>query len=314
MKSKVFIFTLGAIVGAAIAAGVLFTRSVKPGATETETAASTASAGNVAELESELASLKDRLKKAEQQNDLLAARVQSLNQQAITPTPAPAEPKKRTGFAAMFGGDGTNGMSEAMTEMMKTAAMQQSDAKLAAMTAKQKLTPEQEAAIREIMAKQATRGMDIAQKMLKDGLSEEDMKEFGKSMPNEEEQIKALLTPEQMADYDQFEAEERTRMARLSANAELMQLQTTLRLTEEQQDKVFAVLADQAQSTGKNTPQAAMDFRGQAERKAESLRAILTPEQFERYQKFQEQQLKMIEAFMPKKSSDTGNHVTPVAN
>jgi hypothetical protein len=34
--------------------------------------------------------------------------------------------------------------------------------------------------------------------------------------------------------------------------------------------------------------------------KAEALRAVLTPDQFDRYQQFQQQQLQMIEAFMPK--------------
>ena len=39
----------------------------------------------------------------------------------------------------------------------------------------------------------------------------------------------------------------------------------------------------------------AVDFRGQTKRKAEALRPALTPEQFERYQKFQQQQVNLLE-------------------
>jgi hypothetical protein len=311
MTSKVFIFVFGTAVGVGIGAAVFSAKTTKSIAPAAETVSTNAATVNTAELESELASVKARLKQADQANDMLTARIQSLNQKAAAPTePAAEETKKPKGLAALFGGDGTNGMSGAMNEMMKNAMAQQFEAKLAGMTSKLNLTAEQEAAIREIMEKQSARSLEMTQKMFKGELSADEMKDLNKDKPNEEDQIKALLTPEQTAAYDQFQTEEKTRMSRLAANAELMQMQSTLRLSEEQQDKVFAVLVDQAQSKNGNGPSDALDFRGKANKKAEALRSVLTPEQFERYQKFQDQQLKMIEAFMPK--SPNNANATPV--
>jgi hypothetical protein len=182
------------------------------------------------------------------------------------------------------------------------------------------LSAEQEQAIRDIMMKQMGFGTEMAQKLFKGELSREELekmgKEMGKAQPSEEQQIKALLTAEQVAAYDEFEKEERTRMARLTANSELMQIQSQLGLDEAQQDKVFAILADQTLSQFEGKPgdaSAALDVRSQYDRKAEALKEVLTPEQFERYKKFQEQQLKMIESFLPKSASNAAViHVTPI--
>jgi hypothetical protein len=311
MTSKVFIFIIGAALGVGVGAAIFSAKKSAPAAPIAETVSTNATAARVTDLETELESVKARLKQSEQQNDQLASRLQVLNAKSNdTPPPAPVEPKKPAGLAALFGGDGTNGMSKAMSEMVKTAMAQQFEAKLAGMTAKLNLTPEQQAAIREIMEKQSTRGLDLAQKMLKGEMSEEDAKDQGKSGASEEQQIKALLTPEQSAAYDEFQTEEKNRNARLAANMELMQMQSMLQLNEEQQDKVFAVLADQAQA--KNNSADPLDFRGQLDKKAEALRGVLTPDQYQRYQKYQEQQLKMIEAFMPKGANNANVHVTPV--
>ena len=44
---------------------------------------------------------------------------------------------------------------------------------------------------------------------------------------NSEEQIKALLTPEQQAEYATYQKEEAVSNARVMANAELLQMQPT---------------------------------------------------------------------------------------
>ena len=164
------------------------------------------------------------------------------------------------------------------------------------------LNPQQEQAIREIMTRQTKMGTDIAQKMLSGDLSQEELTRLSKDQPNQETQIRALLTTEQLAAYDDYQKEEQARMARLAANAELMQLQSQLQLTEEQQDKVFAVLADQAlaQYDGSQSgPADTLNFRAQYDKRAEAMKDVLTPEQFDRYQKFQEQQVKLIESLIP---------------
>lgn len=57
---------------------------------------------------------------------------------------------------------------------------------------------------------------------------------------------------------------------------------------------------------------ATLDIHSQFDKRAEALKDVLTPEQFERYQKYQEQQLKLIESFMPRLGSNSTIHVTPV--
>ena len=303
MTSKIIAFVLGIAIGAGLCAAVL-SRSERSDAVAKSVATSTNLFNQIAGLETQLGSTKARLEAAEQMNDALNVRVQSLMKEAAASTKEPPadQPAKRTGLAALFGGDGTNGMSKAMTEMVKTMAEQQVESTLSGMKTRLNLSPQQEQAIREIMTRQTRMGTDIAQKMLSGDLSEEELMRLSQDQPNQEVQIKALLTPEQLAAYDDYQKEEQTRMARLSANAELLQLQSQLHLTEEQQDQVFAVLADQALAQydgSQKAPADALNLRGQYDKRAEALKGVLTPEQFNRYQKFQEQQLKLIEALIP---------------
>ena len=80
-------------------------------------------------------------------------------------------------------------------------------------------------------------------------------------------------------------------------------MQNTLGLDQAQQDKVFTALYEQAQSQMDSTgqdPAPATNLEGMMQRKIEAMKGVLTDEQFERYRKFQEQQMKMIQEFLPK--------------
>ncbi len=305
MISKVTFFILGLVIGVAVCAAVMNTNHQRQMAGELSKMAAQFT-NQIADLEASAVSRQAQLDQLGTNNDRLTAQVQEfLKREAIqTVVPPKSEPaSKPKGLAALFG-DGTNNMSEAMNKMMQTAMEQQVEGKLAGMKTKLELTPEQEAAIRNIMTNQMSRTTAMAQKMFGgEGVQTNDLMQVGKNQLSDEAQIKALLTPDQVAAYDEFQKEEQTRNARLVANAELIQLQSTLQLDETQQDKVFAVLADQAQTqlAGNMTNAgAALDFRGQFQRKATALSAVLTADQLTRYKKFQEQQISLIEAFMPK--------------
>lgn len=300
---KILAFTFGLILGATVSAlWVVKTRS--PEKAPAPASESAVLSNELAATKSELAVTKAELERARSDNDKLAAAAQQAMQREHATLSVVEQPKpKKTGLAAMFGGDGTNKVSEAMSGMMKAAIEQQMDAKLAGMKTRLNLTPEQETAIRDIMAKQMEKGLAAAQKMFGGEMSKEEMEKMGKNSKSEEESIKELLTPEQKAAYSEYEQEEKLRMTRLVANSELMQMQAALQLDEAQQDKVFEVLTERTMSQfdrQKDNPAAAMDFRAQFDKKLELMKSVLTPDQFERYKKMQEQQLKMIEAFMPK--------------
>jgi len=311
MGTKALYFVLGLAIGAAVCAAILGKKA------RGDTAASVATAGasmsnQVADLQSELAAARGRLDASREENDRLTAKAQELMRPAAAPA-TEQKPAKRTGLAALFGGDGTNELSEAMSDMMKSALEQQVEGKVMAMKSHLKLPPEQETAIRDILNKQMGKGVEIAQRMFKGDLSKEELEQAGKPAASERDEIKAVLTPEQLAAYDDYERDEKSRMARLIANSELLQIQSSLQLTEEQQDKVFAVLVERAQK--QFDPENAVggaDYRAQTEAKTEALRGVLSAEQFERYQKHQEQQLKLIESFMPKSGTNRNIQITPV--
>ncbi|HAB19226.1 MAG TPA: hypothetical protein DCE44_22660, partial [Verrucomicrobiales bacterium] len=114
----------------------------------------------------------------------------------------------------------------------------------------------------------------------------------------------ALLTPEQQTAYAELQREERSNSARLMANSELLQMQSALGLSQEQQDQAFRALYAESERQFGNDPSdgfgQAPNFREMTERKLKALKGVLTPEQYERYRSMQEQQLKMVETLMPK--------------
>jgi len=306
MTSRIVSFFVGAIVGVGLCALIVLSLSRRN--TEVAIEAMRAEqAGAVNELQGELEAERARVKQAHAETDRMAARAEELSiRLTAKPAPMPEPAKKKSGLAAFFGGDdGTNGTSEGFSGIMKAAMEQQVEGKISGMKLRLNLTPEQETAVRDILGKEMRRTTDITQKMFKGELTEDEMKAMAKDVSpvSQRDQIKALLTPEQQTAYDVFEKEENQRMARLMANSEMMQVQGLLHLDEQQQDKVFTILAEQAQAqfAGVGNP---LDFTKVAEKKTESLRAVLTPEQFEEYKKFQEQQQKMIQSFMPKSGTN----------
>lgn len=265
-----------------------------------------------------LAKAQERVTKLEADNLKLAERVQALSK-ATAAAPA-AKPKKSqetvNPFAAMFGGEdgGTNEAGKAMRGVMEAAIKQQMEGKMRQLKAKLNLTPEQEESIRGILEKQFGAGRAIAEKMFSGKATEGDIADATQTQGNPEAQIKALLSPEQQAAYDEVQSEELRNNARLMANAELLQMQGALGLNQEQQDSVYKALfkATQEQFSGLTAdPTKAMDFRGNLDRKLNALKGVLTEEQFKSYEEMQRQQLKLIESMLPK-GAKTGDAVIPL--
>jgi hypothetical protein len=132
-----------------------------------------------------------------------------------------------------------------MTSLFKGIADQQTQGRLARMKDKLNLTFDQEQAIAGILRQQTERGMAVAEKMFTGKLTREELQSPPNAGGNPDEQIRALLSPEQLAGYQEYQREEAVSNARLIANAELLQLQGAMTLKPEQQDQVFAALYDQ---------------------------------------------------------------------
>lgn len=110
-----------------------------------------------------------------------------------------------------------------------------------------------------------------------------------------------LLSPDQQERLDGYIEDQRANQIEIIANAQLMQLQSMLSLSDEQKDQAFASFARIAEDRVDNPP-AAGDGPGPGpaaffEQNVEAMREVLTPEQMEIYQRAMEQQRAMVEQF-----------------
>jgi hypothetical protein len=327
MNSKPLSFMAGLALGVVLAVAGFLVRKSGP----TQSAPAPAAVETASEPDSRDTTLEASRRKVaslEADNAKLASRVQELlkKQPASAPTsPNSAEeasPENPFGaLAKAFGGGGdTNKMTEAMTGMMRTMIESQVSGKVSVLKRRLELTEEQERTLTSILMQQGEAGVEASRKMLGGKLSQEELSQLTENAKSPREEIHAILTPEQWEGFQTYEKEERHQQARAVANAELLQMQTQLGLDIDQEDRVKAVLSEQALaqfSAGEQFSAAgaganAIEFmRQQNEKKQEALRGVLTPEQFDRYRKFQEQQMKMIETFMPK--GPKGGPPSPVA-
>lgn len=326
MKSKWPAFLLGLALGVALAVAGARLQSKRPASPPANNhlpqpgAALEPAAVPPGQLEADLATAQRKLADAERQNQRLAVKVQELLKAAPKSPATPSVTSEGDGdatdanplaaMAKMFDGKGgSNRLGGAMREMMKTAMEQQMEGRMGLMKSRLNLTAEQEAAIREALEKQAGVQQELSEKMLSGKLNRDELANATKGATNPDETIKALLTPEQQAAYADVKKEETANNARLIANAEMLQMQQSLGLTSEQQDRVFSVLVEQAKRQLGDPQQTAgaggnptLDLRGQLEQKAEALQksGVLDADQLARYRRTQESQLKMMEMFLPK--------------
>lgn len=204
-----------------------------------------------------------------------------------------------------------NPVAGAMADAMQRAMEQQVADRLARLTASLHLTPEQIEAARAILARQG-QAMSAGMKQAVTGkFDKEELARLGRAAGNPDQQIQALLTPDQKAAYPSYQEEEAAHNARLAANAELLQLQTTPGLTPEQQDRAFAALYQVTfdQLTGAASPPAgdqAAVWQWTLDQKATALAPILTSSQMEAYRQQQAIQAKLVKDIWSKMQGTAG--------
>jgi Spy/CpxP family protein refolding chaperone len=192
--------------------------------------------------------------------------------------------------------------SAAMSKMAKAAIQQQIDMKMAALKSRLNLTDDQAQALQDIMDKQSQKASDMMDQMFSGKMSKDDlqkaMKDGGGMGGDMDAQMKSILTPDQYASYQGYQNDEKKNAAEAQANMELMQIQTSLQLTDDQKDKVFGAIYQQAAQQmgidGAKPTGGTIDE--QMEAKKTAMQSVLTPEQFDTYSKFVDSQKKMINA------------------
>jgi RNA polymerase sigma factor (sigma-70 family) len=198
-----------------------------------------------------------------------------------------------------------NLVTGAMADAMKQAMEQQVEGRLSRMTASLHLTPEQTQAARDILMRQARVMSAGMQQAFSGKYDKEELARLGKEAGNPDEQIKALLTPDQQASFPAYQQEEAAHTASQSANTELLQMQSTLGLTAEQMDRVYAALYDVAfnQLTGskkQNFANQGEAMQWALEQKTKALEPLLTETQLENYRQQQALQPKLVKDIMNK--------------
>jgi RNA polymerase sigma factor (sigma-70 family) len=213
-----------------------------------------------------------------------------------------------------------NPISGTMVDAIKQRAEQQMEGRFSRMTASLHLTAEQAQAARDILMRQER----IKSAVMQQGQSGKlDMKEITRQAieaGDPDEQIKALLTPDQRAAFPAYRQEEAAHNASLTANQELLNMQSTLGLTAEQTDRVYAALYEVSfnQLTGRTQPPSTnprvLDdpLAAQAEaqqwtlnQKTKALESVLTPTQLENYRQQQALQAKLVKEMLDKMQGST---------
>lgn len=199
----------------------------------------------------------------------------------------------------------------AMADAMKQAMEQRVEGRLSRMTARLHLTAEQARAARDILMRQARAMAAGVQQGISGKYDKAELARLTQEAGNPDEQLKALLTPEQQAAFPGCQQEEAAHDASLAANSELLQLQSTLGLAAEQLDPVYAALYDLnfSQLTGKAKPDVVN--QGEAmqwalDQKAKALEPLLTETQLESYRRQQALQAKLVKDIMTRMEGSGG--------
>jgi hypothetical protein len=213
-----------------------------------------------------------------------------------------------------------NPVTRATADVIKQGVEQQMEGRLSRMTASLHLTAEQAQAVRDILMREVRMKSAVVQQGQSGKL---DMKEIIRQAieaGNPDEQIKALLTPDQQAAFPAYRQEEAARNASLTANQELLYMQSTLGLTAEQADRVYAALYEVSfnQRTGRTQPPSTnprvLDdpLAAQAEaqqwtlnQKTKALESVLTPTQLENYRQQQALQATLVKEMLNRMQGST---------
>lgn len=199
----------------------------------------------------------------------------------------------------------TSPMLGAMSDAMKQAMVRRAEARLARMKAILHLTDDQTAAARKILQEQAE-AMGVGMQQAMTGkIDKDELGRVNKNAGNADDRIKQLLDPDQLSAFAAYKKEETEQDASTAANQELLQLQSSLRLTPEQLDGVYTALyqvtIDQLNGGTSQKFQTEADAMEWAlEQKAAALQPLLTEAQVAAYRQEQAAQLKLVKDIMEK--------------
>jgi predicted HicB family RNase H-like nuclease len=205
----------------------------------------------------------------------------------------------------------TNPITGAMADAMKLGLQRQLEGRLSRMITSLRLTGEQTESVREILSRQTEAMSAGMQQAFSGKFDKDELQRLSKTAGNIDEQMKAVLTPDQQAAYPTYQQEEAAHNASLAANSELVQMQTTLGLTTDQLDRVYPALYEVTFKQVSNKDQPAFPSETEAmqaalDQKLKALEPLLTETQLENYRQQQGLQIKMVKDIINKMQNSRG--------
>ncbi len=212
-------------------------------------------------------------------------------------------------------GSGRGNREAHFRKMREMDRKQRQDSRMLALTTKLNLTPEQQTAIRAALEKSSTEKdtlREAGETRRRSGTKDTeevrraDMAKFAELDTLQEKTIAATLSAEQLAAYTEYQAEQKRTTVENKANQQLGDLLTRFSLTEDQKDAAFQVFAKQEEENSLEPSRvAAMGgdfvklFEERQKAQLDSLKQILTPDQYELYKTQQEQRSATFRNMIP---------------
>lgn len=267
-------------------------------------------AAQLPELRHELAKVRQaevdqaELKRLREREQAVARELPKLRGDAAQTRQLAAETTRLQGALKQAGSEAADRFAAPMADVMHGALAQSGEQRLKRMQERLNLSQDQAQAIQEILSRRARGVSEAVRGVLSGNIDREKLSEIRGGHGDPEAEIRGLLTPEQQAGYGAFVEEEKAAQAQLSANTELLQMQHSLGLTEEQVEPVFKVLyqqslhQEQGAVEGAVPPNPAEMLRKMNERKLQALENVLTPEQIASLRQQQDLQLGFVEQML----------------
>ncbi len=233
------------------------------------------------------------------------------------PKPATDTPKQ---FALPPVKEGDHSKSDFMKSIVDKQLKQQQQDQLLILTKRLKLSPEQQEIVKKNMESDAEHISKLTnQAMSGEKMNPEEMTAESKNLKTLDQELDAILTPEQKAEYEVVKNDKQKSNIEMRANFEVSQIAPLMRLNEEQKDQFYGMIyqieekmqnPDWIKSNAINNSVPSTDpnfyINRRDELKLEAAEKILTPDQFQTYKTHLESaaalQKEMIEKFSPKKT------------
>ena len=285
--------------------------------------------GRLAQVQAENARLSNMVARADYQRSLgqqQMSELMKLRSQAGQAQSVSRDLAKLKATVAAQDGKMPDFLTNAMAEGLSTAEKWKKKdalARLARMKTSLNLTDDQEQAIRDIMMQHVENGSRRALSAITGKLTPDQSQAMAGDRANQEAEIKAIFSPQQLAAYPDYKQAEIVSDAQNSARNDAKQMSDDLHLSQDQQDRVYAALTTvnlnqqtklpnqeataQAHASGNYADIVNMQIETQKQTLDEQMKAldgILGPDQIKTYQQAKldqiETQARAMRMFLPR--------------